>query len=127
MKKSTIPREKKSLSIKAVITAFFMVTVNVVTLVISPLLGLGEFNVGYFMIMFVALQIGYMLTLYVRATNAPPIPKKLTQQVSNILMAVSDVVYNFLKDPRKQQQAIPVSHGPSEAEAIARRRIQPEE
>lgn len=94
--KTSSDDNKRTLSVRSVNVAFLMLTINVVVLIAAPLLGFGEFNPTVFLVMFTGMTIGYAVTLYTKANYAPPIPKKPTQLVSNILMAVSDVIANRL-------------------------------
>lgn len=85
-------KTKRMLTARSVAVAFFMLMINVLSLVISPLLGVGTFNTVYFTIMFVSMILGYCITLFSKANPDMPVPVKPTKQVGNILKAIADVI-----------------------------------
>jgi len=73
--------------IQLVIIAFFTVIwLN------APLWGVGALNVNYFLFMFIGVVISGLATLWSKANPDAPIPKKPTQQLGNLMKAITDVI-----------------------------------
>jgi hypothetical protein len=90
--------EKKPIVIpfQHIIIQFVIIIFYTITWLNAPLFGMGELNVNYFLFMFIALLIGTTLTLYSKANPETPIPIKPTQQFTNLVKAMADIITNQL-------------------------------
>ena len=81
----------KNIVIQITILVFFTSTW------LSPLLfAYGNFNIWYFLFMFGGLIGSVLLTLYSKANPEQPVPKKPTQQFTNLVKVVTDIVANVI-------------------------------
>jgi hypothetical protein len=62
----------------------------------APLFGTGALNIGYFLFMFIGVVISGVLTLYSKANPDQPIPKKPTQQFTNLVKVMTDIITNHI-------------------------------
>ena len=77
----------KNFLIQIVIIIFFTSTW------LSPLFfNSGVFNIWYFLFMFIGIFISATLTLYSKANPEQPIPKKPTQQFTNLIKVMTDII-----------------------------------
>ena len=90
--------EKKPIVIQFqhIIIQFIIIIFYTITWLNAPLFGMGELNVNYFLFMFIALLIGTTFTLYSKANPEMPIPIKPTQQFTNLIKAIADIITNKL-------------------------------
>lgn len=58
----------------------------------APFFGTGELNIGYFLFMFIAICIATVITLYIKANPDVPIPKRPSQQFTNLIKVITDVI-----------------------------------
>ena len=62
----------------------------------APLFGTGDLNIWYFLFMFIGAIVAGMLTLYSKSNPDMPIPKKPTQQFSNLIKTMTDIISNHI-------------------------------
>nr|BDI55203.1 MAG: hypothetical protein [uncultured archaeon] len=90
--------EKKPIVIQFqhIIIQFVIIIFYTIVWLNAPLFGTGELNVNYFLFMFIALLIGTGFTLYSKSNPEVPIPIKPTQQFTNLIKAMTDIITNKL-------------------------------
>lgn len=103
--KEKISKSKKPvlISFNHIIIQFLIIMFYVITWLSSPLFGMGNLNLGYFLFMFISMILAAIITLYSKAKPEMPIPKKPTQQFANLIKVVVDTVatkiFNTNKHP----------------------------
>lgn len=78
---------------------------------LSPLLfAYGNFNIWYFLFMFGGLIGSVLLTLYSKANPEQPVPKKPTQQFTNLVKVVTDIIASVInkEQPPQVQELIQI-------------------
>jgi len=86
----------KTVPFKNIIVQLIIVVFYTIIWLNAPLFGVGVLNVNYFLFMFIGAIIAAMLTLYLKANPDAPIPKKPTQQFSNLIKAIVDSITNVM-------------------------------
>ena len=91
-------KEKKIVNVafRHILLQFVIIIFYTIVWLNAPLFGTGELNIVYFLFMFIGLLITGMLTLYSKSNPEVPIPKKPTQQFSNLLKTVTDIISNHI-------------------------------
>lgn len=91
----------KNIVIQILVIVFFTSTW------LSPLLfAYGNFNIWYFLFMFGGIVIATLLTLYSKANPEQPIPKKPTQQFTNLVKVVTDIIASVINKEQPQVQEL---------------------
>ena len=89
-------KKPKTVLFSNILIQFIIIAFFTVIWLNAPLFGVGALNVNYFLFMFIGIVISGLATLWSKANPDIPIPKKPTQQFSNLIMAITDVITNHL-------------------------------
>lgn len=89
-------KDPRTVSFQNIVIQFVIIAFYVVIWLNAPLFGTGALNVNYFLFMFITCIIAGILTLYSKANPDAPIPKKPSQQFSNLVKAMTDVITNYI-------------------------------
>ena len=85
-------KKQKTVSFNHILLQFLIIIFYVIVWLNAPLFGTGVLNIWYFLFMFIGLIITGILTLYSKSNPEVPIPKKPTQQFSNLVKAMTDII-----------------------------------
>lgn len=90
--------EKKPITVRFthILIQFSIIIFFVITWLNAPIFGVGSLNVWYFLFMFIGACLGGILTLYAKSNPVIPIPKKPTQQFTNLVKAITDIITNYI-------------------------------
>ncbi|KKM89493.1 hypothetical protein LCGC14_1248070 [marine sediment metagenome] len=99
------PRPSRTVSFNNILLQFAIIVFYTIVWLNAPLFGTGTLNILYFLFMFIGIVITGMLTLYSKANPDMPIPKKPTQQFSNLIKAMTDIITSYIgkKEPVVQE------------------------
>jgi len=89
---SDTEKKQKTVSFNHIVLQFIIIIFYVIVWLNAPLFGTGTLNIFYFLFMFVGLIVAGAFTLYSKANPEMPIPKKPTQQFSNLVKAMTDII-----------------------------------
>lgn len=91
-------KEKKTINVSFnhILLQFVIIIFYTVVWLNAPLFGTGVLNIAYFLFMFICLIIAGLITLYSKSNPDMPIPKKPTQQFSNLIKTMTDIISNHI-------------------------------
>lgn len=89
-------KKEKTVSFNNILLQFIIIAFFTMTWLNAPLFGTGVLNIAYFLFMFFGIIISSLFTLWSKSNPEVPIPKKPTQQFSNLIMAMTDSVTNYI-------------------------------
>ncbi len=95
-KQDIIEKTQKTVSFQNIIIQFVIITFFTIIWLNAPIFGVGALNVQYFLFMFIASVASSIVTLWSKANPDVPIPKKPTQQFSNLIKAIVDSITNIM-------------------------------
>jgi hypothetical protein len=97
-KKNILSEDKKPLTVsfKNIVIQISVIVFFTITWLGGLIFSIGVFNVWYFLFMFGGVIISGLLTLYSKANPDQPIPKKPTQQFTNLVKVMTDIITNFV-------------------------------
>ena len=94
--KQIIEKTQKTVSFQNIIIQFVIIVFFTIIWLNAPIFGVGALNVPYFLFMFITVIISSIITLWSKANPDIPIPKKPTQQFSNLIKAIVDSITNVM-------------------------------
>ena len=96
MTKGITEKKPLTVSFKNIVIQISIVVFFTITWLTPLLFAFGNFNIGYFLFMFGGLIGSVLLTLYSKANPEQPIPKKPTQQFTNLVKVMTDIIANVI-------------------------------
>ena len=94
--KFTLEKTPLTVSFKNIVIQVIVMVFYTVTWLSGLIFGIGVFSIEYFLFMFITLVCATLITLYSKANPDQPIPKKPTQQFTNLVKVMTDIITNFV-------------------------------
>ncbi len=89
-------KKQKTVSFNNIVLQFIIIAFFTIIWLNAPLFGIGALNIAYFLFMFLGIIVSSLFTLYSKANPDMPIPKKPSQQFSNLVKAMIDIIVNHI-------------------------------
>jgi len=99
-------KKPKTVLFTNILIQFTIIVFYTIVWLNAPLFGVGILNVNYFLFMFICAIVAGIITLWSKANPDAPIPKKPTQQLGNLMKAITDIITSRMDKSIPQVQEI---------------------